>query len=110
MGYKKPEKEYDVSLIKKNDRGEYIGVRQIDDEGTVDIRLYFTSDSGETLPTKKGVRINGDISLEVMSKVIECIEPYDLLELVEKANERLSDLGYLDEDELSSDAAEEGAE
>ena len=59
------EKSEQLCSFQKGNRGEEIRVNKITDKNTgeficVDIRQYFTNDSNELCPTKKGVRIQND--------------------------------------------------
>lgn len=68
------EKRTELGRFKRNDRGEYIVITQIDndkkDNTDIDIRTYFTSDSGDVLPTQKGVRFNA----EFLEDMIEALQ------------------------------------
>ena len=70
MAYGKLE---EIGRIQKGDKGDYIVVRKCynneNNVESIDIRLSSTSDSGDILPNKKGVRIPNDM----MGNLIEIL-------------------------------------
>lgn len=88
--------ETEVAEIKKNERGEYIKVKKIEGSNksvSIDARIYYTSDSDEILPTKKGIRISSELAVEVLTAMAQVLEDSDLQDLRENLNSMLSDRG-----------------
>lgn len=76
MAYNIKEDRKTVGEIKKNSRGEFIRVDSIkgNDGNSIDIRLNFTAESGEVLPTKKGVRVNSEQSVDLVKYIIQAMD------------------------------------
>lgn len=88
--------ETEIAEIKKNERGEYIKVKKIEGSNksvSIDARIYYTSDSDEILPTKKGIRISSELAVEVLTAMAQVLEDSDLQDLRENLNSMLSDRG-----------------
>lgn len=109
MAYNTNEKRVTVGEIKKNNMGEYIKVDSIEGKNgnSVDIRTYFTSEDGQILPTKKGVRVNSEQSVDLVKFIVMAMDDaarIDVLsavqELVDEETETESDS---DDSEKSDD-------
>ena len=95
-------KETVMAEVKKNNRGDYIIVKKVESEKgavSVDIRHFFTNDAGEVMPTKKGVRFNSEMALEIIKAQLECLEDSDLQDVAAELNGILSSRGIFDEDD-----------
>jgi len=76
-------KETDVTMVPRNDRGEYIKVCRLTPEGnqleSIDIRNYYTSDrDGKVYPTQKGVRIHSEMLVETVVAILHACTPEEL--------------------------------
>ena len=109
MAYNTNEKRVTVGEIKKNNMGEYIKVDSIEGKNgnSVDVRTYFTSEDGQILPTKKGVRVNSEQSVDLVKFIVMAMDEaarMDVLsavqEIVDKETETESDS---DDSEKSDD-------
>lgn len=109
MAYNTNEKRVTVGEIKKNNMGEYIKVDSIEGKNgnSVDVRTYFTSEDGQILPTKKGVRVNSEQSVDLVKFIVMAMDEaarMDVLsavqELVDEETETESDS---DDSEKSDD-------
>lgn len=76
MAYNTNEKRVTVGEIKKNNMGEYIKVDSIEGKNgnSVDVRTYFTSEDGQILPTKKGVRVNSEQSVDLVKFIVMAMD------------------------------------
>lgn len=108
MAYNTNEKRVTVGEIKKNNMGEYIKVDSIEGKNgnSVDVRTYFTSEDGQILPTKKGVRVNSEQSVDLVKFIVMAMDEaarMDVLsavqELVDRETESDSDASEKSEDE-----------
>ena len=108
MAYNTNEKRVTVGEIKKNSMGEYIKVDSIEGKNgnSVDVRTYFTSEDGQILPTKKGVRVNSEQSVDLVKFIVMAMDDaarMDVLsavqELVDGETESDSDDSEKSEDE-----------
>lgn len=109
MAYNTNEKRVTVGEIKKNNMGEYIKVDSIEGKNgnSIDVRTYFTSEDGQILPTKKGVRVNSEQSVDLVKFIVMAMDEaarMDVLsavqELVDEETETESDS---DDSEKSDD-------
>lgn len=69
MAYNNNEDRLEVASIQKNNRGDILKVAQITSSSgarSIDVRMYYTSDSGEVLPTKKGIRVSDEMAGDVV--------------------------------------------
>lgn len=108
MAYNTNEKRVTVGEIKKNNMGEYIKVDSIEGKNgnSIDVRTYFTSEDGQILPTKKGVRVNSEQSVDLVKFIVMAMDEaarMDVLsavqELVDEETESDSDDSEKSEDE-----------
>lgn len=53
-------------------------------ENSVDIRNYYKSESGEWLPTKRGIRMSKETLTEVIGDLMKMVEPVDLEDIIEE--------------------------
>ena len=94
-------KETVVAEIKKNNRGDFIVVKNILDEGrgsqSIDVRQCFTNDDDQVLPTKKGIRYNSELAVEVIKAQADCLEASDLQDLIEELHLLAIEKGCLEE-------------
>ena len=76
MAYNTNEKRVTVGEIKKNNMGEYIKVDSIEGKNgnSVDVRTYFTSEDGQILPTKNGVRVNSEQSVDLVKFIVMAMD------------------------------------
>lgn len=68
--------ETNVKFIDKNGRGDTIRVARIANEKGdefLDVRNYYTNDGGERCPTQKGVRFNTEISVDIVTALLEAM-------------------------------------
>lgn len=76
-------KESNVTLVPRNDRGEYIKVARLVPEGnqleSIDIRNHYTSDQdGKVYPTQKGVRIHSEMLVETVVAILHACTDEEL--------------------------------
>lgn len=76
-------KESDVTLVPRNDRGEYVKVCRLTPGGnqleSIDIRNYYTSDQdGKVYPTQKGVRIHSEMLVETVVAILHACTDEEL--------------------------------
>ena len=65
-------------------------IRKVHNEksDSIDIREYYTSESGELLPTKKGIRFNCEVTLDVIDALVSSLEDKgDVVDIVAKYTE-----------------------
>lgn len=90
------EKELKVKSIKKNNKGEYIQIKRIlnekDNSESIDIRTMYTTEDGEIAPTKKGVRLNSELAVDVIANLFSCLSTEEISDIVSEINSK--NLGY----------------
>ena len=95
MAYNASTNETELLKIKKGNIGNYQVVTKVENTKTkdvsVDLRNMFTSDEGEILPTKKGIRISGEDLLDVMKALILCLDVTELDDLKEDIDNLLDE-------------------
>jgi len=79
-------KETNVTMVPRNDRGEYVKVCRLIPEGnrleSIDIRNYYTSENdGKIYPTQKGVRIHSEMLVETVVAILHACTPSELEEI-----------------------------
>ena len=65
-------------------------IRKVHNEksDSIDIREYYTSESGELLPTKKGIRFNCEVTLQVIDALVRSLEyKGDVVDILAKYTE-----------------------
>ena len=82
-------KETDVTMVPRNDRGEYVKVCRLTPEGnqlsSVDIRNYYTSENdGKIYPTKKGVRIHSEMLVDTVAAILDTLTDDEFIEALGK--------------------------
>lgn len=119
MAYNNNEDRLEVASIQKNNRGDILKVAQITSSSgarSIDVRMYYTSDSGEVLPTKKGIRVSDEMAGDVvlaMFKVMSTEARMDVFGSIEGIyNQTLceEEAEDADEDIEEEDIEEEGFE
>lgn len=82
--------------IQKNNRGDYVIASKITNKnsGTVsiDIRQFYTNDNDEVMPTSKGVRLNAESLLELLSGLARALEANEVMDLCDTLQDSLQDL------------------
>lgn len=100
----------ELAKVQKNSRGEYIVVSKITNKvsGTVsgDVRLYYTNDSEEVAPTKKGCRFNAENAPEIVKGMLGLLEVDEL----ETLHEYIGNLLDGEEGTEEGDTEEGGAD
>lgn len=61
--------EKEIFRVEKNNRGDYIVVKEVGE--SIDIRQYYTSDNGDVLPTKKGIRFNKEVIPDIILSLVK---------------------------------------
>lgn len=86
------ETELKVKVMKKNNRGEYIQIKRLRNERnkseSIDIRTMYTTEYGELALTKKGIRINSEQVVDVVTSLIECLSKEEIIDIVTELNKR----------------------
>lgn len=81
------EKQVEVALIKKNERGDYYKITRIipgsNKLESIDMRMMYTDDSDEIRPTKKGIRVNTEDITEFMVAVFKALSIEERQEVLE---------------------------
>lgn len=80
------EERTELYCERKNNRGDHLVVTKIRNKNTgtesVDIRNYYTNAEGDLAPTTKGIRINCESLLEVMTALAKALEPNEAEDLI----------------------------
>ena len=101
------EERTELYCERKNNRGDHLVVTKIKNKGTgsesVDIRNYYTNADGELAPTQKGIRINCENLLDVMTALIKALEPNEAEDLAEEIETLLEDAEDYDEEDIVED-------
>lgn len=104
MAYENEERK-DLAVIKKNNRGDYVVVAKITNKNSgnvsLDIRQFYTDDSDHVIPTKKGIRLNTELAMEVIKAMVKVLEADELMDLQEELNNLVN--GSDDEEEDSEE-------
>jgi hypothetical protein len=82
-------KETDVTMVPRNDRGEYVKVCRLTPEGnglsSVDIRNHYTSEmDGKIYPTQKGVRIHSEMLVDTVAAILDTLTDDEFIEALDK--------------------------
>ena len=82
-------KETEVTMVPRNDRGEYVKVCRLTPEGkglsSVDIRNYYTSENdGKIYPTQKGVRIHSEMLVDTVAAILDALTDDEFIEVLDK--------------------------
>lgn len=106
MAYNTNEKRVTVGEIKKNNMGEYIKVDSIEGKNgnSVDVRTYFTSEEGQILPTKKGVRVNSEQSVDLVKFIVMAMDEAARMDVLSAVQELVD--GETESDSEKSDDEE----
>ncbi len=87
------EKQVEIAMLKKNDRGEYYKITRIIPGNnrleSVDMRLMYTDDSDNIRPTKKGVRVSTEDIVQFTVAIIQSLSAEEREEVLDG----LKDLG-----------------
>lgn len=70
----------------KNQRGDYVVIKLVTDNKDnvkIDIRDYYTSDDDQVLPTKRGVRFNSELGLDVIKALSRGLESDEIDQLID---------------------------
>lgn len=104
MAYENEERK-DLAVIKKNNRGDYVVVAKITNKNSgnvsLDIRQFYTDDSDQVIPTKKGIRLNTELAMEVIKAMVKVLEADELMDLQDELNNLVD--GSDDEEEDSEE-------
>lgn len=82
-------KETEVTMVPRNDRGEYVRVCRLIPEGnqleSIDIRNYYTSENdGNIYPTQKGVRIHSEMLVDTVAAILDALTDDEFIEVLDK--------------------------
>lgn len=107
MAYNTNEKRVTVGEIKKNNMGEYIKVDSIEGKNgnSVDVRTYFTSEDGQILPTKKGVRVNSEQSVDLVKFIVMAMDEAARMDVLSAVQELVD--GETESDSYDSGKSED---
>lgn len=104
MAYENEERK-DLAVIKKNNRGDYVVVAKITNKNSgnvsLDIRQFYTDDSDQVIPTKKGIRLNTELAMDVIKAMVKVLEADELMDLQDELNNLVD--GSDDEEEDSEE-------
>ena len=59
---------------------------------SIDIRQFYTNDNDEVMPTSKGVRLNAESLLELLSGLARALEANEVMDLCDTLQDSLQDL------------------
>lgn len=108
MAYENEERK-DLAVIKKNNRGDYVVVAKITNKNSgnvsLDIRQFYTDDSDQVIPTKKGIRLNTELAMDVIKAMVKVLEADELMDLQEELNNLVD--GSDDEEEDSEEETDD---
>lgn len=109
MAYNTNEKRVTVGEIKKNNMGEYIKVDSIEGKNgnSVDIRTYFTSEDGQILPTKKGVRVNSEQSVDLVKFIVMAMDEAARMDVLSAVQELVDGETETESDSDDSEKSED---
>lgn len=109
MAYNTNEKRVTVGEIKKNNMGEYIKVDSIEGKNgnSVDVRTYFTSEDGQILPTKKGVRVNSEQSVDLVKFIVMAMDEAARMDVLSAVQEIVDEETESDSDDSEKSDDEE---
>lgn len=112
MAYNTNEKRVTVGEIKKNNRGEYIKVDSIEGKNgnSVDVRTYFTSEDGQILPTKKGVRVNSEQSVDLVKFIVMAMDEAARMDVLSAVQELVDEETETESDSDDSEKSDEEIE
>lgn len=87
-------KETNVTMVPRNDRGEYVKVCRLIPEGnrleSIDIRNYYTSDlDGKIYPTQKGVRIHSEMLVDTVAAILDALTDDEFIEALDKTKHKV---------------------
>lgn len=98
------EERTELYCERKNNRGDHLVVNKIRNKNTgtesVDIRNYYTNEDGELAPTTKGIRINCENLLDVMTALVKALEPNEAEDLIGEVEALLEDEEDCDEEDV----------
>jgi hypothetical protein len=96
----------ELATIQKNSRGDFVIVSKVTNKNSgnssIDIRQYYTNDADEVKPTSKGVRFSTEELLEIMTGLVNALEPDEVDDLAGILAEKLGEDGS-DEEEGSEE-------
>lgn len=84
----------EVGSVNKNNRGDIIRVSKAAEKSggnSIDVRMYYTDDEDNVLPTKKGVRINSELAPEVLALMFEAMDSSAKEDFIEKIHDYLNE-------------------
>ncbi len=87
-------KETNVTMVPRNDRGEYVKVCRLIPEGnrleSIDIRNYYTSENdGKIYPTQKGVRIHSEMLVDTVTAILDTLTDDEFVEVFSKTRQEV---------------------
>ena len=87
-------KETEVTMVPRNDRGEYVKVCRLTAEGnrlsSIDIRNHYTSENdGKIYPTQKGVRIHSEMLVETVAAILDALTDDEFIEALDKTKHKV---------------------
>ena len=87
-------KETNVTMVPRNDRGEYVKVCRLIPEGnrleSIDIRNYYTSENdGKIYPTQKGVRIHSEMLVDTVAAILDALTDDEFIEALDKTKHKV---------------------
>ena len=87
-------KETEVTMVPRNDRGEYVKVCRLIPEDnrleSIDIRNYYTSENdGKIYPTQKGVRIHSEMLVDTVAAILDALTDDEFIEALDKTRHQV---------------------
>lgn len=84
-----------LGMFDKNSRGDKVGVKKITNNNngnvSLDIRLHFTNDAEEIMPTSKGVRVNAEMAADIIKAALNVLEQDELMNIKDSIDEMLDE-------------------
>jgi hypothetical protein len=85
----------ELANVQKNSRGDFIIASKVTNKNSgnssIDIRQYYTNDADEVKPTSKGVRFSTESLLDIVTGLVDALEPDEIDDLANILAEKLGD-------------------
>lgn len=89
----------EIAMFDKNNRGDKIRVtritKKVGNSAFVDVREMFTADNGDVKPRPKGIRINSELTADVIIAMIKALnDDEDTTKIINSITSEDSDLEH----------------
>ena len=95
-----------IGTVPKNNRGDEFRVQVCvtSKSSSIDVREYYISDSGEILPTKKGIRVNDEKITELMGYIFRACSLEARIDILDTLNSISKELDKQTANDIEIDA------